>query len=647
MSTKTTFKRIALVAVAALGLGVLSVAPSSAVVISDSIALSASTTTITTGSTASVTLTTAGYFGATSDSITSIAALKTYPTGATSTEIGAAITTIAFSAIDTTTAYTGGSAGGSHQTASAATVVVGVDGGVAKLVSTRTKLSVTPTLVGTYTYTITPTVAAGGAVSATAVTWTVVVVAKAAATAASVANTAGSTLVYGYGYGGFYDGADRDASGAVFALPNATSTAALVTAGGMSCYTDRGFGAECFRGELVMSNGSTVAGAALLAADSPNLTYVVSGPGSVALWLNANPGYDVYSGSPSKVAYETTAGTNSGNDGNLTKKFVVLTDGTPGKITVTITSGTTVIATVSATAFGIAKTITPTVVNNPIVVSTTANAGTITALVKDETGALVRGATVYAVSDTVAAISNSYTSCGTTTSTGLVTCNLVGVAAGTANITLTTNSSATATTGISSTPVAVRVSDGVATKVDYKFDKETYAPGETAKITATVSNAAGVLPAGTYTVLSSAGVTANYTVAGLPAATVLAVLNTGVATYTVTIPTGVTGDLQLAGTAAATTITATFGKASVVNPAQETAQAAVDAAAEAIDAANAATDAANAAAEAADAATAAAQDAADAVAALSVSVAAMIDALKKQITSLTNLVIKIQKKVKA
>jgi len=32
MSTKTTFKRIALVAVAALGLGVLSVAPSSAAV---------------------------------------------------------------------------------------------------------------------------------------------------------------------------------------------------------------------------------------------------------------------------------------------------------------------------------------------------------------------------------------------------------------------------------------------------------------------------------------------------------------------------------------------------------------------------------------------------------------------------------------
>ncbi len=77
------------------------------------------------------------------------------------------------------------------------------------------------------------------------------------------------------------------------------------------------------------------------------------------------------------------------------------------------------------------------------------------------------------------------------------------------------------------------------------------------------------------------------------------------------------------------------------------AEAATEAAAEATDAANAATDAANASAEAADAATAAAQDAADAVAALSTQVSEMISALKKQITALTNLVIKIQKKVKA
>jgi hypothetical protein len=84
-----------------------------------------------------------------------------------------------------------------------------------------------------------------------------------------------------------------------------------------------------------------------------------------------------------------------------------------------------------------------------------------------------------------------------------------------------------------------------------------------------------------------------------------------------------------------------------VNAAEANAQAASDAAAEATDAANAATDAANAAAEAADAATAAAQDAADAVAALSAQVASLISGLKAQLTALTNLVIKIQQKVKA
>jgi hypothetical protein len=74
---------------------------------------------------------------------------------------------------------------------------------------------------------------------------------------------------------------------------------------------------------------------------------------------------------------------------------------------------------------------------------------------------------------------------------------------------------------------------------------------------------------------------------------------------------------------------------------------AIDAANEATDAANAATDAANAAAEAADAATAAAQDAQAAVAELATKVASLIAGIKAQITTLTNLVIKIQKKVKA
>jgi hypothetical protein len=107
-------------------------------------------------------------------------------------------------------------------------------------------------------------------------------------------------------------------------------------------------------------------------------------------------------------------------------------------------------------------------------------------------------------------------------------------------------------------------------------------------------------------------------------------------------------EARITGYNSATATSAIIATATVGDDAATvSSQAAADAAAEATDAANAATDAANAAAEAADAATAAAQDAADAVAALSAQVATLISGLKAQLTALTNLVIKIQKKVKA
>lgn len=118
-------------------------------------------------------------------------------------------------------------------------------------------------------------------------------------------------------------------------------------------------------------------------------------------------------------------------------------------------------------------------------------------------------------------------------------------------------------------------------------------------------------------------------------------------------PAAVTASAAGTATTAETGVGASFAPAGInsvtvsVEAGVSAAETAADAAAEATDAANAATDAANAAAEAADAATAAAQDAADAVAALSAQVAALISGLKAQLTALTNLVIKIQKKVKA
>jgi hypothetical protein len=639
MSTKTTFKRVALVAVAALGFGMLTTGVSQAAVSADVMTLGA---TATTGTTTTAATTTVSFTGISSASpftgMTATAVLLSAPATSTSADI---LPVFSYTADQISANSTAKSAA----TGTGTSVLTITPTAAGRFTGTGT-LTVTPDVAGTYVYRITP----GGGLTTTAQTWTVTVATKviAKATAATVGNTAGSTLVYGPAW----NYSNVDSMGGTYADPTTASTTALVTAGGVSCYSPLGFGNPCLVGRIVLSNGATAPADQLTAAQAEALTYKVTGPGVIALnksdanWTSALP-----AGGTAETT-ETTANGGVGTPTSLTKTFLLYTTGAPGKITVTISSGTTAIATVSATAFGDAKTITPTVVNNPIVKSAT-NTGTITAVVKDQEGSLARGVTVYAVSSDTTVITNNYTSCGTTTATGSVTCNLVATATkGSANITLTTNASATATSGVSATPVAVRVSDGVATKVAYTFDKDTYAPGEAAKITATVSNADGVMPAATYTVLTGA-VTASYTVSGLPTADVTAGGNTGAATYTVTIPTGITGELQLIGTAA-TGITATFGKATIVNVAQDVAQAAADAAAEAIDAANAATDAANAAAEAADAATAAAQDAADAVAALSVQVSEEIavlkaqnDALRKQLIALTNLIIKIQKKVKA
>ena len=199
----------------------------------------------------------------------------------------------------------------------------------------------------------------------------------------------------------------------------------------------------------------------------------------------------------------------------------------------------------------------------------------------------------------------------------------------------------TAGTALVSPAVKVTVGGALASAT-LAFDKTSYAPGAVAILTATGLDSSGnkaydgqdVMNNGMLSTLSFTKPTSILLLDGTKAKTLNAPLASG--TWTITVY-----DI------ADRVYTAT---ATVTNPAQEAADnasAALDAAAEATDAANAATDAANAAAEAADAATAAAQDAADAVAALSAQVSTMMSSLKAQLTALTNLVIKIQKKVKA
>jgi len=273
----------------------------------------------------------------------------------------------------------------------------------------------------------------------------------------------------------------------------------------------------------------------------------------------------------------------------------------------------------------------------------------------DSAGAIVSGVPV-----TVTASAGSYFTDSCTGATGLlVTTKVCYPNSTTGNISILGVSTKTATATFTFTAGAVTASQSVNVinaVTDARFVKLSASGNE---VTASVTDRFGNPIAGqniqlstsaTGTTLGAGAKTGVYTtdttgtvvvaLDGIGDTTVTAYLSNAQDT---TSSAGFYGSNQIDSTVAAGNRSASVAL-TVTNT---SATDAVDAANEATDAANAATDAANAAAEAADAATAAAQDAQAAVAALATQVADLISDLKAQITALTNLVIKIQKKVKA
>ncbi len=206
-------------------------------------------------------------------------------------------------------------------------------------------------------------------------------------------------------------------------------------------------------------------------------------------------------------------------------------------------------------------------------------------------------------------------------------------------------------TYVSAAPLTFTIGGSIAKEV-ITIDKTSYEPGEGMVVVVTATDSAGNP---THDGNTAPTLTGNKSLGGAIAFGVYQAGKVSTANanqkHTVFAP-ATSGNFSingLGGDAAGTLLTVT----GTVN-ADPAAQAAVDAGLEATDAANAATDAADAAAEAADAATAAAEDATDAadaataaVAALSAQIATLIAGLKARITSLTSLLVKIQKKVKA
>jgi hypothetical protein len=616
MSTKTTFKRVALVAVAALGLGVLSVVPSSAAVIGLTVTPVDGTATTaksdsSTAATLQVRFLTQDVAGTDQDTITVVFAQNSIPSSA-------AMTNVKVVALDTATATSvtsvDGLTIGATDSASATTAVT-VSGGTANTYAAA-KLGVfidgtAGIKAGTYSLTALVTPYNRGMVG-TPVTQTINIVVAAAAADSKVASSANSTAFLSSGNTSASTSQSVDSAVAVVSTASSADIAEIM---------------------VILKNANGTASKVV-----ESVTATITGPGTIGLDGGTTYGKSIV------IAYNADASITLG----------IRADGTAGVGTINISTPSVTFAPKSVTFYAkAAKTLTAAVDIPTLGVGT--NDSAVEVAITDANGTNWGGtAYIYASSAADALIAGSTTpvACSYDATDKVNYCPVTGNAVGTAKLKVI-DASTVATANATSNEVTVTVSAGTPATIKLSFDKASYAPFEKATITVTPLDANGnKIPVQTSkALLATGGITSTFAFSAgsdtLTATTFSTSALTGTKTYTVYMPAA-SGDITISATGGAAVapagqvkVTAT---ASVVNPSVD---AATDAANEATDAANAATDAALAAADAADAATAAAQDASDAVAALSAEVSKMIASLKAQITSLTNLVIKIQKKVKA
>jgi hypothetical protein len=615
MSTKTTFKRIALVAVAALGLGTVSVAPSSATVLlgaaTNTLATVSSSSTIVAGETATLTFTSSFVAGAAFDSV----AVAAYATSTQAPQLRLYVADSSTSVVGAINVADAGSQNSADSTAAAGAKEA------AAVTITYKLLAYAPTTVGTYNISVYATPSAAGAAPATTyttpLTWSFTVTAK------DTVPTANSTVTLRSGY--VATGTAAPYSGTAEGTDSSTALTATKSITGTTP------AASIF---VAQKNAASTA--------DESVTVVATGPAFVSL-----------SGTSRPVAGSALTVKNG-------DAFYVWSTGTAGNATITVSTPSLAMGTKTVKFFGAAaKLAVSTAVAPKTVIYTKAGTATdavAVIAVLDANGNAVTdlAASAFTVtssdklniaSGSVAAYSSTYG--------GYVVSTVSAAGTSGKAVTLTVSITDPAdTTGVAklTTTHAVTMGGAVAKEV-ISFDKTSYSPGEQAIITITATDASGNP---VYTGAAAPALSSNKTIQGL--ANVATTYTAGKAdSVSRDVDGAVLNSYQLYAPATAgefkVTATGTDALATLISAtasvADATIDAATDAANEATDAANAATDAALAAADAADAATAAAQDASDAVAALSATVAKLVASLKAQITSLTNLVIKIQKKVRA
>jgi len=608
MSTKTNFKRIALVAVAALGLGLLSSVPTQAA------SIGTPTVTVTNG-TATV---------GTSDSTTAATiAVRYYAEANTDTagieiRIGVRPSTSASHSVDSLMV-----AGGDTSTSTALTLLKGKGAVVATEFGSS----------GVFTDSYRVAATSSGVWSATAGG---IVVPGGAGFASGkfkyfletgMARVAG-TYTLNYVVRIYDAGVLRSTAGGITAgtLDIVVSDAGVAAAGST---TASGTSSAVFYGGDTFHANNTI--------DSTSVSAVVTPTGTASAVLRVTQ--KTATGTPARESITVTStvgniGTSCATAGKSLviqaattgiDDLVVCADGTSGTSVITVKTTSVTFANKAITWYAA----TPTKITATALVTTIGSASTaaILAVPTDALGNVLQSANaVHAYSDAVTVINTGTapagTSCGSYNADfGGYLCNLAGSTNGTANITIRNASTSSAST-VASTAVALKVNTAAAASFTLAFNKATYAPGEKAYIIVkALDSSKGAIGGTTMTnLLAAGGITSSMafgsgsdTLTAITFDTAGTLASQGVASteaiklYTVYMP--VSGGTM--------TITATGG---TLLPAAG--QVKVTASATVTDSGAAAL---------------------AAVTALATTVAS----LKTLITTLTNLVLKIQKKVKA
>jgi len=667
MSSKTTFKRIALVAVAALGLGVLSVAPSSAVVSTEVLTLSGTTglTATVNESTTAVTAVVSFFASADNDSRTITASVT-----------GAGSATVVFRSTGNDSANvtvgTNNFKSGSVDTA----LVVTPN---AEVKATYSVLAYGFSAAGAYTitvYTRSMEASVGGVTQYATQKYATFNVTVGAASVAATSiktftSTAGSAATAAY-YKGTY-GATSDS-----AVPVSAGTAGTYTAAAVIF-------ANLYNAAAETSTGTAKAN---ICATPCTVNAILTGVGLID--------NGVYNSKLTPSTFETMVIHNAFGDGasgtqGLGETLTVYSNGTAGTATISyyLAANNVLLGSSTVTFVGGPASVSQLYSNDTITsVAASSGSGTLNAIVKDAASVTLKSGTVYLYSsDTKVAGSTSasaaYQSC-TIGSTGVAACAFTVSDTGTATLTIRDSTTVALSTWVS-TGWEVTVTGDVAKTLTATFDKASYAPGDRAVLTITANDSAGrgvatgtsltfsqVVGSSTLNYVTTTGIRG--TASTMTDTNFTSYRDTGVETRVITMPSyagAFTYTIKYSQFTTATTgspIVEVIASSAVVDPnaaaiaaAKDASDAATDAALEATDAAYAATDAANIAAEAADAATAAAEaateaanaakESADAATAaveeLATSVAKLMAALQAQITTLAKVVAKIAVKVKA